>query len=712
MDSTRRLLDLYLPPFDDMTLESFVATTYKVDWDFLEEELLPVALGVRTPVSRERAFRGDLERRLERTDVTVLYDLAGAEGRTRRSPRIDPMPIVGRKLHAKVSLLLWSAPAPPGMGARQWARLIVGSANLTKTGFRENYEIVTSLDFGMPNGGSGEHLLDAITLIGRIAGEAAPMLLAGQLQRFERIATPLVGIKAPRGVYPWQFVDADRALSRMADGWKELGETVPEEVVIVSPFWPDGEEPAKAVASLIRRFGKPERIVLVCGTATEVAGNLVPILPSSLAVDLKRDLGCRVVIRPSLLAYGISVEETGSGDETEEEHVGGASATPATIQRDLHAKCLAIRGRRASLLYIGSANCTRRGFGLGGMTNWEAGVVYRLASRETRIIDEILRVAGPPIEVREDRPPRTQPPVREADPPAATFLEEVVGQDTHVTVRLREGRPIPHEFTLLMPDHRDADRYFLILDRRTGDSDEHLIVARLEDCPLVDRHLAGVDRTGLESGRALMPWVEVRWDGHAALFPVRFDDKAALPRTVGLRRYTERELLDYFLYGRDPSLSGGDGGEGGSADERGGTNEEPVDTRRILSYFIRRFVEAIPGLEGEVTQALHSAPAMRAMLRGPTGVLELVNLVVQSLRALPARDEPIKTATAVGFQLVEIAGVLRRCRERVTDPEVREAISAALGLCLDRLDELSHAYPELTSGVFPRYRIRFVGDAR
>lgn len=709
MASTRRLLDLYLPPSDEMTLESFVATTYKVDWDFVEEELLPVALGVRTPVSRERAFRAELERRLERADVTVLYDLAATERRTRRSPWIDPVPVVSRKLHAKVSLLLWSAPTP-GDGARRWARLIVGSANMTRPGFRENYEVLAALDFGVPGGLPGGYLSDAVTLIRRIAGGAAPTLLASQLERFERVARPLVGGKMPAGLHPWQVVDGDRMLAAMEDGWKDVGEAVPEEVIVVSPFWPEGEEPAKAVALLVRRFGMPERVVLVCQTATEVAGGLVPILPNSLAVELKRDLGCRVVIRPALLDYGVDYEvATASGDDTEDEHVSGTPAGPATIRRDLHAKCLAIRGRRASLLYIGSANCTRRGLGLGAAANWEAGLIYRLAGRETRVIDEILRVAGRPIEVHADRPPRTQPPVREPDPPAPTFLEEVVGQETTVTVRSRERSAVPPDLIVLMPDHRDPDRYFLILRRKRDEPVANPLVARLEECALVDPHLTEVDSEGLGGGLALMPWVEVRWGGNAALFPVRFDDKTALPRVIGMRRYTERELLDYFLHGREPS--GGDGG-GGDGTEGTGANEQPIDTRRILSYFIRRFVEAIPGLEADVSRALHSSPAVRATLRGSTGALELAETAIRSFRQGPARDEPIKTATAVGFQLVEITAALRRCRQRATAPEVRDALTDAIGQCLGRLDELAQEYPELTSGLFARYRGHFVGDGR
>ena len=47
MEKSQRLLDLYLPPAEGFILESFLATTYQVDFEFCEEELLAAALGVR-----------------------------------------------------------------------------------------------------------------------------------------------------------------------------------------------------------------------------------------------------------------------------------------------------------------------------------------------------------------------------------------------------------------------------------------------------------------------------------------------------------------------------------------------------------------------------------------------------------------------------------------------------------------------------------------
>jgi hypothetical protein len=93
MKTSTRLLDHYLPPQEGFVLESLIATSYQVDFEFLEEELLAAALGVRAPASRMKAFRSEFERRLQQTDVTVFYDLAACDRLRRLSPRIDPIPV-------------------------------------------------------------------------------------------------------------------------------------------------------------------------------------------------------------------------------------------------------------------------------------------------------------------------------------------------------------------------------------------------------------------------------------------------------------------------------------------------------------------------------------------------------------------------------------------------------------------------------------------
>src|SRR6185369_15074414 len=120
-----------------------------------------------------------------------------------------------------------------------------------------------------------------------------------------------------------------------------------------------------------------------------------------------------------------------------------------------------------------------------------------------------------------------------------------------------------------------------------------------------DDHLVPLVADATEQAIVPHVFVEVRWEGNQTSFPVRFDDKAQLPLLLVGRKATEGELIDYFLFGREPD--DGDGGSGLPGGDATGPpkTDAPIDTRRILAYFIRRFVQAIPGIEAEVDRAAY-----------------------------------------------------------------------------------------------------------
>jgi hypothetical protein len=128
-----------------------------------------------------------------------------------------------------------------------------------------------------------------------------------------------------------------------------------------------------------------------------------------------------------------------------------------------------------------------------------------------------------------------------------------------------------------------------------------------------------------------------------------------------------------------------------------------------LAYFIRRFVQAIPGIEAEIERASYSRTALDATLRGPTSPLELAEHAFASLSRLPSPDEPKKTVTAVGFQLTEILAALLRSRERVEDPDLRACFDPVVTRCRELLGELVEKQPELQDSAFRLYQERFVG---
>ena len=291
--------------------------------------------------------------------------------------------------------------------------------------------------------------------------------------------------------------------------------------------------------------------------------------------------------------------------------------------------------------------------------NWEAGFVYRLGPKR-EFLKGLLVFAGPPIEVTPGAQLLTRKPEIHAPRPAPLFLSEVTAAESVVTVCFRDGEPVPTDLRILMEDVTKEDRYWLLYratDHSTQGSEYTVDLARCPRCDGSENVIAG------ETSEKPVPHVqvEVRWQGHKAPFPVRFEDKAALPPLLLGRKPSEGELIDYFLFGREPEEAGE---ENGASNERvGGGVDDPLDTRRILAYFMRRFVQAIPGIEAEVGRAAYSRPALEAALRGPTSPLALAEHAAASLSRTPP-DEPAKTPTAAAFQLVEILAALGRCARR------------------------------------------------
>jgi hypothetical protein len=719
MERSYRLIDYYLPPGEGFVLESLVATTYQVDFEFFEEELLAAALGVRSPVSRLKAFRSELERKLQKVEVSVLYDLGGCDRLARLSPRIDAIPVVARKLHSKISLLMWvredrAGGAPPD----RRMRLIVGSANLTRQGFRHNYECVASVDYGGRDPAPRTLLTTAIGLVQQIGAQSQTPQLSRQLAAFAAQAALLPdGTAGPDD--PVRLLAATEVVPAIRDSWLAISNKAPETVTVVSPFWADGSTAAEALFDLFQQLGSPASLEMVCcGEKSADGKTWLPVFDSSLAVDLKDRLSSQLYLRASLPDTGLQHSSSTAndiGDELEEKEfatrLGAENGNGTEVPRSLHAKMILVDGMEGSVLYAGSSNCTRRGLGLGGPYNFEAGFVYRLTRRQRKQVSGLLTFAGPATEVRADSVPSTVQPSSEEETFAPRFMSEVVVAGTVVTVRFRET--IPADLVLLMPiPARAGDAGYWLLYR----ADAHCqpsaqdVSVDLAECQRCDERLAPL--LADPSGQQIVPhvFVEVRWEGHSATFPVRFDDKTRLPLLLVGRKPTEGELIEYFLFGTEPEeweQGGGLPGESGAP-----ATDAPIDTSRILTYFIRRFVQAIPGIEAEIKRAGYSRASLDAALRGPTSPLELAERAYASLTRDPAPDEPAKTPTAVGFQLTEILAALLRCQAHVTDSDLQECFQPVVARCRGMLDTLVSKQPELQSEGFRLYQQRILGDAR
>jgi len=721
MDVRSKLIDQYLPPDGAFALESLIATTYNVQWEFVEEDLLPVALGVRAPTSRMKAFRAELERRLSACYVSILYDPRSCDKLGRLSARVDAIPILGRKQHAKISLLLFSRPSgKPSTPPERRARLILGSANLTWPGFRENIEVVSALEFGGKQSAAPALLQAAVDLTRKIAASISSDQLRTQLEAFETFATELADAGGNGGTSV-VLVDGGAVVTALRDAWAELAPgaqdaATPDVVTIVSPFWPEGDNPAAPVVELVRALGTPARLELVCsGDLSPDRSRVLPILPRRLPQRVKEDLDTAVAVRPARLSdqEGEPASED-EDDATEDLKLARPVAHTEQPRRALHAKIIAVRGRDGCAVYIGSSNCTRRGISTRGTAalNWEAGLVYRLGARETGFIDALLDFAGPPIEVSGDAEIDVVEPTRDPEMPVAAFLREVVANRTRLSIRFASGAERPADLQMYMADARDPRRRYLVFGGDGAAQEGEDVEIGIESCSQVDddENVLPNEHVGVEN---LSATLRVKWDRYDVDYPVRFDDKATLPAVPGALALSEAELIRYFLTGRDPWADGM-----ASPDGSGNTNsatpcvEEAVDTRRILSYFMRTFVDALPGIESAMMEGARSRPALHATLLGPTSPVALVERAVESIERGPGLSEPKKTPIAVAFQIAEILAAMARCRSTMPTQELREEFLVAIEHCRSILDNLWPQQKQLEPDAFKRYRRMIVGGGR
>ena len=264
--------------------------------------------------------------------------------------------------------------------------------------------------------------------------------------------------------------------------------------------------------------------------------------------------------------------------------------------------------------YIRLIQSTRRRTGISGHTegkvsqvNWEAGVVYRLIGKEREVISTLLGFAGDAVDLKTGETLRTIEPDHSPEPLTPNFLEEITARGTTIRLQFQEGSSLPKDLKIRMPDRLHPERFFVLFNFQTPPGHDSL-TREIAECSVEGENGEPVGERNLSAS------VEVSWAATIAVFPVRFDDKASLPPTLGGRRLTEAELLEYFLTGREPYSDGftPDGGGGAPA-----VSVNSADTARILSYFVRRFVEALPGIEARIVSTLHSSAGFGCRTSGP-----------------------------------------------------------------------------------------------
>lgn len=642
----RKLMNWTRPDPDHGNVIGMLAATYDLDPTFFYSDYLPTFLGLGAWEDTSWSNRVAMQRALAQTEAAVvMMDARRFRGRP-RSLHIEVTPAVGPsgvKLHAKILLVI----------QERAIRLLVGSANLTDSGYRYNREV------GLPIVATARTPKLA-ALVAKALADMHEPLLPWWTPAADRIRTLALETMAD-----WQTPKDDenqfvwtwgtRSLAKQFTNWwpdeKILG------VTIISPFWTD-EGDSGPVAKLLAQLGHERiigaRIRLLTQAAPETQNTFRPALPAALAAWDARQLGVRGEIQaidPRVLP----------------EEVGGR--TDYQPIRLLHAKIVVVEGLKTTLAYIGSANFTQHGWGfIGARSNIEAGVIVKRHGRARQDLEGLIpQVTGTPVLLNGKGQSAVTIVERNDDDPAwPTFIREIrlipIGKSKkalQLLVTLNTPKP-PSPFSASAVDDSNA----VLLDSTK------LATGPLE--PNVLEQLLRAQR------------VRVDWNGQSVEFPINIDLEARLllPVSPGSPPPGEKLLLAYYqgriapedIYPPPP-------GESNNPPEQSILNsasESEVDTSRIQSYQVREFVEALQGIHDDLKSASQATEA--SMKHAVCGELSPIALGREVIRA--AHDQR-RSPTAAGFQLVEILA----CLAKAEHFDVSTKHKTVWQDCLDRARE-------------------------
>ena len=667
--TAHRLIELWEAP-QGYRLASVVTTTYELQADFLEEDLLPVALGLRLPPARGRDFRLELEHALGDTEVSIFFHPGRYKPGLRRSPRVDLVPLPeGRypKLHAKVVLMRFVCESE-SEAVHQIVRLVVGSANLTGSGYRSNIEVAASID-DTPSASpeAATAVRDAVDWLERLIGPSTDQVTR-QLRDMKAV---FARRPAPRRDTRLRFVGLPSA-----NGFPPLagpGEWV-DELTIASPFWPSGDDLSDVVRALARLCGGRWGAVRLVGPAAlDERGDARPVIPAALVRALL-DAGAKVEVAAADPGYGCVIAD--EDDEGEFDKVAGRRGSIPQGNRSLHAKILLAVGGRNTRLGIGSFNLTRKGLGLVRNSNAEAGLLWSLPTDKSSGLGAIVSFGTAWQKViRKPEEFVVEPGHYDGDDEGGwpAFIRSLQAKRDELLVE-GDARTWPDKVVIRMKDIRsrllNQEQWFDAWTvRAPADADGVFSVSTPLNASWLEQSPAGNG----QSWPALPDLeAEISWDGGVAILPVVFEDKHLFPVAESRSREDEQSLVSWFL-GLRPAGEMEDGGFGHSIDPIRGNGEPPPATGDILSYLVRDFVHALPGIRNRLTDAGMTETGLRTALLGHRSPVELAR---ESLRAYrtPQPGKPRKTAVATAFQLAE----LRRLLQTVPLPELTAGVADTL----------------------------------
>lgn len=631
----RSLLDLWRPPTTAGVPIGCLTTTFTFDAEHFDHHCLGQFLGLENDADREGLpYLVERETELAKVYAGVLVDRHHAKGSHSLRWDLLSVRVPGGIQHAKVSLLCWE----------HSVRILIGSANLTEPGYRQNRELVTAVDStkdGAHHALVGEvvkFLKTVLKFTPQGDGASGPKERAEQfLKQVTQIVRVWPGARAMPGLsvaFAPTLPTAKRSVARSS--WQQALEEATrsnrklQRIAIASPFFDQGDASGfvETVYGALHRSG--DRVVeLAAPVQVEEAAEVARLAAPSafLRVAEEGDIALAVYQLPAVDQHG--------------------------NRRPWHAKALVLESDSRTVLLTGSANCTLAGLGI-NRANIEAGLLYTIdRSRHDLPVDLTEVMWGANRRVK-----------RLADAEWIGSGVEPGDEDSEAV--------LPEGFALALYEGGDAPLLSLTFVIKHLPNEWRVVgIGRAEHLLVEPVALGGSDGQITIS----IPWPEeyppqelrVVWSGdQVAEWPFNVRDPGSLPPMLHLRDMSADDLLR-VLAAADPkaalrawaraTLTGVSGFE---PDE---DSAIPVDLNPLRRYDIgdtflhrvRRRARLLAQYQRVLGRAVRSKPALVSRLSGPVGVNLLLDRTLAEISTEP--DGPDGALLRIADTMITLSGV-------------------------------------------------------
>ena len=373
-------------------------------------------------------------------------------------------------------------------------------------------------------------------------------------------------------------------------------------------------------------------------------------------------------------SYGCSLP--GDDEDSEFDEVAERRGANSDVGRSLHAKALLAVGAKTTRLAIGSFNFTRKGLGLAGQGNVEAGMLWAFPNERSGGLREIESIGtGWQTVTMSPEEYVVEPVTLDGDEENAwpAFIVSLRAKRNELVVE-GDAATWPNEVVIRMRDIRsrlsNQEQWFDAWPVPSPSGKERVFRARTE------LRASWLDELTASDSQSWPPLpdleAEVSWDGKRATVPVVFEEKHLFPVVETQSREDEQSLVAWFL-GLRPADEVEAGGFGHSIDPTPTVDGRDTAASEILSYLVRDFVHALPGIRNRLAEAGMTETGLRGALLGPRSPVALAREALRAYRE-PQPGRPHKTAIATAFQVAELQALLRT----VPLPELPDGVGGTL----------------------------------